>query len=103
MLINNKIKTYFGFAIKSRNIIYGGDNLLASRSKIYVVLCSKDINRTALKSVQEYCENKRIKLFLLETEFIEEVSQKMNCKCVAVCDRNLANGIINELSGGFNE
>lgn len=103
MPINNKVKSYFGFAIKSGNIIYGGDNVAVSRKKMYVVVCSKELNRTALKQVEETCKSKKIKLLFLDTQSIEELTYRNNCKCVAICEPNLANAIYNELSGGFNE
>lgn len=103
MPINNKVKSYFGFAIKSGNIIYGGDNVIVSRKRMYVVVCSKELNRTALKQVEETCKSKQIKLLFLDTSVIEELTNRNNCKCVAVCEPNLAKAIYNELSGGFNE
>ncbi len=103
MPINNKVKSYFGFAIKSGNIIYGGDNVAVSRKRMYVVVCSKDLNRTALKQVEETCKSKQIKLLFLDTAVIEELTNRNNCKCVAICETNLAKAIYNELSGGFNE
>lgn len=103
MPINNKIRSYFGFAIKSNNVIYGGDNVIAARKGIYLVVCSRDINRTTMKQVTDTCDAKKIKLFVTNTEFVEEVSNKINCKCIAVCEPNLAKAIINELNGGFDE
>lgn len=103
MPISNKIKTYFGFAIKSNNLIFGGDNIINARKRIYLVVCSSDINRTTIKQVEETCKTKNIKLVIKSTEFIEEVTNKINCKCVAVCEPNLAKAIINELNGGFDE
>lgn len=56
-----------------------------------------------MKQVTDTCDAKKIKLFVTNTEFVEEVSNKINCKCIAVCEPNLAKAIINELNGGFDE
>lgn len=103
MLLKQKIKSYFGFAIKSNNVIFGGDSFVASKKKAYLVVCSSDINRTIMKDIKNKCERYKIPLLMSDTLTIEELTHKINCKCIAVCEPNLASAIIKEEIGGFDE
>lgn len=103
MLLNQKIKSYFGFAIRSNNMIFGGDSFVSSRKKAFLVVCSDDINRTSFKDIKQKCDKYKIPLLMSDTKTIEEVTHKINCKCIAVCEPNLASAILKEQIGGFNE
>lgn len=103
MSLKQKIKSYFGFAIKSNNVIFGGDSFVSSKKKSYLVVCSHDINRTILKEIKQKCEKYDIPLLMSDALTIEELTHKINCKCVAVCEKNLASAIIKEQIGGFDE
>lgn len=103
MLLNQKIRSYFGFAIKSKNIIYGGDSFVSAKKKAFLVVCSEDINRTILKDIKQKCEKYKIPLLMTDTAMVEEITHKINCKCIAVCEPNLAKAILKEQIGGFDE
>ncbi len=95
-----RIKTYIGFAIKSRNIVYGADMTLMGKKRQYLILFADSINRTSKSRLLSYCESKNIPILTLEEKIMEEYVNKINCKCVAITDKNLAEAIINAIGEG---
>jgi len=91
-----KIKSYVGFAIKSGNIIIGGDSVVRRIDKCIVVLIDKSINATTYKNVHKLCDNKKIFLRDVDNGILEDITHITNCRCIAITDNNLANAIISQ-------
>lgn len=94
---NSKLFSYIGFSIKSRNIILGGDAILDSKKKVYVILMDNSINNTADKKINNYAKTHGIPIFRLKDGVVAEYSSIAKCKCLALLDSNLAMGAIKEL------
>ena len=104
MPINSKLVTYIGFSVKSRNILYGYENIIATRKKIYIILVDEGIGESSRKKVNSYAEKKRIPIYFLQKESLSQLCGGRNVKCVALTDAGLAAGAQNELNniGGNN-
>ena len=58
----NKIKTYIGFAIKSRKIIFGYDNIISYKKKHVLILLSPTTSEKIASKLCNYAEINNIKL-----------------------------------------
>lgn len=96
LAVISKIKTYVGFAVKSRKIIFGIDNLIKSK-QVKLVLSSSGLTETGKNKIKNFCERKNILNFEIENRFFEELIQKTGVKIVAITDKNLSDAIIKQL------
>ncbi|MBQ9145430.1 MAG: ribosomal L7Ae/L30e/S12e/Gadd45 family protein [Clostridia bacterium] len=98
MLPSERLHSYIGFSVRSRKIIMGADSLLRYRKKVFAVLMSDSINRTACGEVSRYCEKNGIPLVRCDDELLSACLHVENCKCIALLDSNLAGAALKELS-----
>ena len=98
MKINTgKINTYVGFAIKSRKIRFGVDDILKLKN-VNLILVSDSLAESGMKKLEGYANKKPIDLIKLnENEFLE-VIQNISIKAIAVLDENLADAIKKNLT-----
>jgi ribosomal protein L7Ae-like RNA K-turn-binding protein len=104
-LDSNKIKTYINFAKKSRNIIYGLDDIIKS-TKVKLVIVSSDLAEKSGNKINKFVlENNIFKIDLEQNEFYE-LLQVDAVKVFAITDINLAKAIkmnfTNTVSNGGN-
>jgi len=104
MPINNKLVTYIGFSIKSRNILYGYENVIASRKRIYLVLVDESIGGSSGNKVAAFTEKKNVPIYYLEKDVLSQLCGGRNVKCIALTDAGLASAAQNVLNniGGNN-
>lgn len=88
--MNSKIETYIGFAIKKGSVVFGCDNIVRYRKKVYLLLATKTLSPNSLKVLNASAERFSCKVQLIEDyEFLS----KRNCKALAICDKSLADAI----------
>lgn len=95
MNANNKLSTFIGFAVKSRNIVFGVDDILSSK-KAKLILVSSNLSENSRKKLSEYAENKHISMVMVEEDIFETIFKDKNIKAIAITDENLANAIKNQ-------
>ena len=88
----NKVITYINFAKKSKNIIYGVDDIIKSR-KIELIFISEELAESGRKKVQKFTATNNIKEFLLDKNRFFELIQNSSIKVFGITDKNLANAI----------
>lgn len=88
----NKIKTYIGFAKKSKNIIYGVDDILKSKS-VQLIIISDLLASSSKNKLQKYIDNSKIPYFTLEPNNFFEIIGLDAVKVCGITDKNLANAI----------
>lgn len=88
-----KIKAYIGFAIKSRSIKYGVDEILKLK-KSSLILLSDELANSSKDKVDNFAKKKNCEIIELPSnEFVELFDGNTNIKAVAVTDENLAKAI----------
>ena len=88
----NKIRSYVGFAIRSGKALFGVDNIVGARRDPFLVLYDDRLKENSTKKLLRRCENfKVIRLAL------QEILPGRNCLAIGICDKNLAQAIINEV------
>ncbi len=87
----NKLKTYFGFCVKSNSIMFGSDNILKTRKNLdVVVFCS-----TATEKHIYPILNKGFKCVKLVGITLAQVVGRENVKVVGIKNIGLSKAILN--------
>ena len=98
MKINlSKIKTYVGFAIKSRKIKYGVDDILKIKNAGLIIL-SDSLAESGQKKLVGFAERKSIEVLKLTEDDFLELTQNISIKAMAILDNNLAEAIKKNLT-----
>ncbi|MBQ8451427.1 MAG: hypothetical protein IJ538_01455 [Clostridia bacterium] len=87
-----KIKTYVGFATKSRSAVIGTDNILKSK-KNKLILVSSELSIQALNKIQIVANSQKIDIVKLTGTEMFSVISKSGIKALSITDDNLANAI----------
>ncbi len=93
-LNENKINAYLGFAIKSRKIEFGTDDVLKSKNS-KIILASSSLSQNAMQKIENFSNEKSIGYFCISDEIFAKAFGEKNVKVVAVTDEGLANAIKN--------
>ena len=90
-----KIKSYLGFSIKSKQIIFGIDNIENSRTKPNLVIACKTLSENGKNQVLNYCKKNDITLISPKAITLSELVSRNNCKIVGLKNGNLSEAILN--------
>ena len=89
--MTSKIQSYIGFAIKSRNIVFGYDNLVKFKSKYMLVLYDDTLSVKVQDRLIMLAQSHHWDIIKLPYT-IESVINR-NCKALGIIDVNLSNAI----------
>ena len=95
--MNSKIETYVGFAIRKGSVVFGCDSIKTYRKKIWALLYTPSLSDNSLSVLKEVAA--RLNRPLVCIPEMETLSKK-NCKALAICDKSLANAILENLNVG---
>ena len=86
--MENKIKAYIGFAIKSGKIVFGYDNLIVAKKNPELVLICQSQNDKVTNKVINFCELRKIPCVKLNFVLGDLIGR--NCKVIGIMDKNLS-------------
>ena len=98
----SKIETFIGFAIRKGRAKLGV-NASATAKKVYVFALCKTASENTAKGAVKLAKKYGAKLIVSTKKSIEEIVSKENCKVVAICDKDLAKAIIDNIGEDFIE
>ncbi len=87
-----KVKAYIGFAIKSRAIVYGVDNL--KNKKVQLIICSASLSAGSKERCEKIAKEKAVKLLCITDEEMLEIIGKSGVKVLGITDKALAQALI---------
>ena len=87
-----KIKSYVGFAIKSRNICFGTDDIIKLKDA-GIVLFSSKLGNNSRSKLTNFLADKNIEFYEIEEEMFQEIGLGKNILAFAVTDKNLAGAV----------
>ena len=90
----NKIKTYVGFAIKSKQIKFGIDEILKNKF-LDLILVSSELAESSKSKLESFASKTHSKLIELEQNQIDFVLNKTGVKVFAITNKGLADAIKN--------
>ena len=93
---NEKVASYIGFSLKAGKLLYGYESVLASRKKVYLILCDKTLSENSLKKVMRFAAEKTVPLRL--TENLSDYFGGKAVKCIGFTEENLASAAANQLN-----
>ncbi len=85
----NKAKSYLGFAIKSRAIKFGVDDIIKMKSAKLIIV-SDELKESSEKKILSYSQKNIIELLKLTLDDFQKLLDNNNIKAVAITDENLA-------------
>lgn len=85
----DKAKTYIGFAIKSRAIKYGVDDIVKCK-KIELIIVSDSLQESSFNKITRFSTQNNIDLLKIGLENFEILLDNNSIKAVAILDKNLA-------------
>lgn len=97
MLNSQKIITYIGFAIKSRKIKYGVDDILKLK-KASLILVSEALTSSGMNKINNYVNRTKTDMILLKVDEFSEIISSPSIKVAAILDDNLAEAIKKNLT-----
>ena len=89
----DKFRTYIGFAIKSKSIVYGVDNIESNLAKDCMVIIDKSLSDNSLNKLQNVVSKANIKIFTIDNITLDELLHTSNCKAIGLTSVNLASAI----------
>lgn len=96
---SSKIKTYINFAKRSRNIIYGLDDILKSKN-IHLVCISNSLGENSTNKIEKFVLENNIFKIILDNNVFNDLLQSTSIKIFAITDINLANAIKMNFTNG---
>ncbi len=99
-MANDKIETFIGFCVKSRNITYGGDAVSRLGGGVYALLMCSTAGKSTLKTALRCREKFGCPLIVCYTGLSGAVN-KPGCKFAALRDKNLAKAVTDNLNGNY--
>ena len=95
--MNSKIETYVGFAIRKGSVVFGCDSIKTYRKKIWALLYTPSLSDNSLSVLKQVADRLNRPLACIPEM---EILTKKNCKALAICDKSLANAILENLNVG---
>lgn len=95
--MDQKLKSYFGFAIKSRNIIYGVDNILSSK-RVKLIVISHTLADSSYHKVINFATKNNIDIIRLDSNTLKGYLNRENVLACGILDKNLAQAIQSNFS-----
>lgn len=96
-MVNAKIKSYVGFAIKSNQVVFGVDNLEVFKKKLHLIIVSTDIAEKSMNRLQVVSKNKDAEILVFSD--LEDLTLRKNCKAIGITNFELAKAIKNSSRG----
>ncbi len=93
----SKIKTYLGFAIKSRKVRFGVDDIMKLK-KADLILVSDSLTESGQQKINTFAKNHSVYVKSLNQEEFAEIVNNINIKAAAILDKNLADAIKKNLT-----
>lgn len=88
--MNPKISAYIGFSVKKGSVVFGLDTVETYKKKVHLILCSDKLAENSLK--RAVVEGQKRNCTVATVDGLEE-TLKRNCKVLAICDKQLAEAI----------
>ena len=92
-----KIKTYIGFAKKSRNVIYGVDDIIKLIKKCDLILAAGNLAESSFSKLSITAQKNNKQVYVISEQDFEDCFDSKFIKAAAITDKNLSDAIKNGL------
>ena len=91
--MSDKICSLIGFAVKSGNVVFGLDDIIASKRRKYLIVSDKTLSSRSENGVIEAARKSSANRLISLVRNVEDIVFKTNCKVIAITDKQMANAI----------
>ena len=91
-----KIESYIGFAIKSRKVVFGIDNIKIARKRMYLIVLCPTASENLKREAEYFSGTKEIPLIMTDVP-LDELTFKNNCKIAAIMNKSLAKAVTDNI------
>ena len=99
-MAETKVETFIGFCVRARKITLGSGAIATLKRGVFAIIFSSDAAKNTKKLAEKYSRKFNCPLIICYSS-LERAVNKEGCKIAAVCDRNLAQAILNSLNGDY--
>jgi ribosomal protein L7Ae-like RNA K-turn-binding protein len=96
-MMNDRIASYIGFAIKARQVVRGSDALERAipKARVKLIIVDSSASEYTVQRFQSLATQFNTPFILLETRNrLEEIIKKPNCKSIGIMNESLARAIL---------
>lgn len=90
----SKIAAYIGFAIKSKQAVFGADSIEVYRKKIHLIVISDDLTVKSKENIENIANKRNLEILQLDFS-LQDITKRKNCKVLAITNFELAKAIKN--------
>ena len=91
-----KIKAYVGFSIKSREIVFGADNLEKAKKKLKLIMVSKKLSESSKRGLEQLSKSLGLKIITFSDKDFNFIADSDRIKVVAITSQSLADAILSQ-------
>ena len=93
--INNKVKSYYGFLERARQVVYGVDNF--EKKKLYLIMYSSALSDSSKERCHRLGEKNNCKVYEIEKSDFFELTKNDKILAIASKSEELAKAIISQM------
>lgn len=98
--MRDKITSLLGFAVKAGKLVYGSDNIEFCRRKLYLIIACDSLSVNGRERLQRLAAARKTPM-LKCLSGLSTIVGKINCKAVALTDRQMAAAMLANLSENY--
>ena len=87
--MKDKLIAYLGFAQKSKNLIFGVDNIEAKERKIVMAIIDSSLSDNSLNKLNNIANRNNFHIFMSDSS-LDELLGTHNCKAIGLISRDLS-------------
>lgn len=86
-----KVKSYLGFAIKSRAAVFGLDSI--GKKKVLLVLADTSLQPSSMSKLESLSNKNGFRVYKVSLDAVKQVLPSENIKVIGISNKDLANAI----------
>lgn len=95
----DKVESILGFAIKAGKVLFGADSIERYHKKKHLILMCNTVSENTREKLLR--TNPGVPAIISRTAKVEDLTHRVNCKVVAVTDKQMAQAIITNKNGSY--
>lgn len=97
----NNLNKLIGFATRSRKLVVGFTAVenYARRNKVFLIIMERETQKNTRNSIYSLYKQNKIPFYVYnESETLEQITGRANCKCIGITDRDFSRQLIREFN-----
>ena len=100
MTSEQKFKGYLGLSVKAGKVVFGQDQILNNRKKMYGVILCHSASENTKERMSNFCAARSLSIIVLPSNMnLTELLSMQNAKVIAISNKGLYNSMVDALEG----